>query len=328
MAGATALEGPVAASARRADVSRSIAPSGDHDGIESPPLEVSCVAASSVWIQMLPALAYTIEPSNAASSGTTTTFDGAGVRAGVPRRSRRPPFDRRRRAERHLAVEQVQRDDADEHAGRRRTATGRDDRCRPARRRTDRRCAGRARARGAGHDGRSDATGADAGRRAGPPPPAWAPLGAASRISSCSDSNPPNVRLASRATTSMRSPSWTSAAMSAGRRRSRRARRDRAAGSATCGPSPARRTRVTVSPRTATSGCGIAGAVRRERGRGHACRRVVDVERGHGEVDRAGPPADRTARTPARSPRTARRTRASDRRAARTRPRRRGRRGG
>ena len=34
-------------------------PSGDHDGIESYPseLSVSCVAPSGVWTQMLPALA-------------------------------------------------------------------------------------------------------------------------------------------------------------------------------------------------------------------------------------------------------------------------------
>ena len=34
-----------------------VEPSGDHDGIESLPLVVSCLACLPVWTQMLPALA-------------------------------------------------------------------------------------------------------------------------------------------------------------------------------------------------------------------------------------------------------------------------------
>ena len=78
------------------------------------PLSVSWTASSSVWIQMLPPLAYTIEPSNAASSGMTTTFDGAGgpgwpaVAVAVAVAIAVPAAD----PERDLAVEQVERDDA------------------------------------------------------------------------------------------------------------------------------------------------------------------------------------------------------------------------
>src|SRR6188508_1582249 len=57
-------------------------PSGDQDGIESLPPVVSCLTSLPFWTQMLPALAYTIEPGTLYSStfgGTTTTFDGAGV---------------------------------------------------------------------------------------------------------------------------------------------------------------------------------------------------------------------------------------------------------
>ena len=75
-----------------------VLPSGDQLGIESSPLFVSWCVSLPVWIQMLPVLAYTIEPGKAATSGTMTTFDGVGVRLAPGRRRsrsrcRRSAFD-------------------------------------------------------------------------------------------------------------------------------------------------------------------------------------------------------------------------------------------
>jgi len=58
-------------------------------------------------------------------------------------------------------------------------------------------------------DAPADAIGVSVGRGM-----ACAPAVATSRISSWSDSKPPNARLVSRATTSSRSPSWTVSAIS------------------------------------------------------------------------------------------------------------------
>src|SRR5436305_14110679 len=57
-------------------------PSGENEGIESVPAFVSSCAPEDVWIQMLPALAYAIEPWKVSAGGTITTLGGAGVRPG------------------------------------------------------------------------------------------------------------------------------------------------------------------------------------------------------------------------------------------------------
>ena len=158
--------------------------------------------------------------------------------------------------ERDVAVEQAERhegDDqqADDRQGRRQPAAGRAAACRP-----------RAAARGATVGSRRAPGQRRRDRRCGkdrPPSADGCPDVATSRMSSWSDSKPPNVRLVRRATTSRRSPSWTVSAMSD---------RPNAIPSSTSSsrrrvswlwPPVAARTRVTVSPRTATSGSGFPG---------------------------------------------------------------------
>src|SRR6476619_5521526 len=59
-------------------------PSAEYVGIESSPLLVSCFASAPVWIQMFPALAYTMEPGNTVFGTVTITFDGAADGGGPP----------------------------------------------------------------------------------------------------------------------------------------------------------------------------------------------------------------------------------------------------
>ena len=113
----------------------------------------------------------------------------------------------------------------------------------------------------------------------------------------------------------------------ADRRRCRRGRRGRGAGSATCGRRRRGRTRITVRPEHGDERLRVARPVGREPGQ-VAMQGVVDGERRDGQVDGAGPAADRAARRPRRAPRNARRTRSQrSGRRSRTRPRRRDRRG-
>ena len=113
-------------------------------------------------------------------------------------------------------------------------------------------------------------------------------------MSSWSDSKPPNVRLVSRATTSSRSPSWTTSAMSG---------RPKAIPSST---SRSRRSGqlAVAAGRGADAGhgqaqdgderVGVARAARREPGE-LAVQRVVDVERRERQVDRERHAAGRAA---------------------------------
>ena len=150
-----------------------------------------------------------------------------------------------------------------------------------------------------------------------------------SRISSWSDSNPPNVRLVSRATTSSRSPSWTTSAMSA---------RPNAM------PSSTSRSRRSVSWRVAAGRRADAGhgqpEDRDERLRvARAARREAARARGTARSRRRAPGSARSiatdgARIRRRRPSAAMRLEPLDERGpalgrrARSRPRRRGRRSG
>ena len=188
-----------------------------------------------------------MDPLNAASGGTMTTFDGAADTGGPLMPPLAPGFgvpgD-----ERDLEREQVDRDDGDRAAGRspRRSARSAS---RPVRSRTDRRraadlalAAGAAREAPARPSGRPRQRAARA-TTAATDAASWSPAVAASRISSWSVSRPPKRRLTRRATTSRRSPSWTVSARS---------------GRPNAMPS-----------RTSRSGAGSAGCARRwRRGRG------------------------------------------------------------
>ena len=278
------------------------------------------MAASLVWIHMLPALAYTIEPSNAASSGTTTSFEGAGVRAGpatFPPSPVDPPMPNGTSPlSRFSVMTPMSTRPMTESRGARIVPIGPHAVriARPRRARSCRPC----------HEAAPTRPGADAAART-TAASGWAPLGQRPGSRAGATRTRRTSGCVSRATTSMTSPSWTGPAMSG---------RPKAMPSSTS-RSPRRVSDVWSAPACAdprdgqpedrNERLGIARAVRGERGE-LALQAVVDVQGRHGDVDRQDRPRIRWRPTPRRSPRTARRTRATDRPAARTRPPRRGRR--
>ena len=191
-----------------------------------------------------------------------TTFDGVGVRTGPPLPLPFPGSDRQ------VPAEEAEADDPDDdQAGERECRCG-----------IDRQAAATGRRCGAGPIGmvpsglRVRARRWDRGRRRPGPRSSTTrasgcePDGAASRISSWSDSIPPKRRLRSCATTSMTSPSATWPASSGQPKAMPSRTSSRRLSTSWVWPPSASRARITVNPRMATSGSGLPvphGASRR-----------------------------------------------------------------
>ena len=231
-----------------------------------------------------------------------TTFDGAGVAVGRDVAVAVAVAVAARSAdERHVAVEQAERDERDEQQ-----ADDRQDRA-PASGRPSRRSARPRGDRGRRRPSRHDAVPATSAARHGAARIAAA-SGMAARRSPRRGSRAGATRSrrtsgsSSRATTSTRSPSWTASAMS-GRPNAIPSRTSRSRRSVSwVWPPVAARTRVTVRPRTATSGSGLPGP-HGARPASSRYRRVVDVERraGRGRSRAAGRGSRRRASSAARA---------------------------